>query len=203
MSPLGWNSAVQPRAVFLSALETVKGFEFSLVILSECNADVIPNPALPDEEYWRDARRLYVAMTRARDELVLTYTGEPSQFLQGCGETLQWRSMREEGLVDSEGKPSADTEAVPAPPGNDSEPKPGIMKEIERLSAENQQLRTQFPRSKPNLRVSPKGGVSGYGLGRFPVTLYKEQWLRLLAAEDQIRSFIRDNDAKLSVKKKT
>jgi hypothetical protein len=51
--------------------------------------------------------------------------------------------------------------------------------------------------------VSPKGGVSVYGLGRFPVTLYKEQWLRLLAAEKQIRSFIRDNDGKLSVKKNT
>jgi len=50
-SPLGWNSAVQQRAVFLSALETVKGFEFSLVILSECNANVIPNPALPRPKF--------------------------------------------------------------------------------------------------------------------------------------------------------
>ena len=203
MSPLGWNSAVQPRAVFLSALETVKGFEFSLVILSECNADVIPNPALPDEEYWRDARRLYVAMTRARDELVLTYIGEPSRFLQGCGETLQWRSVLDEGLVNDGGNGSADTDASLTPAENDTQPTPAITNEIERLNAENQQLRTQFSRSKPNLRVSPKGGLSVYGLGRFPVTLYKEQWLRLLAAEDQIRSFIRDNDAKLSVKKKT
>ena len=106
MSPLGWNSAVQPHAVFLSALETVKGFEFALVILSECNADVIPNPALPDEEHWRDARRLYVAMTRARDELVMTHTGEPSRFLEGCRETLQWRSVGEEGLVNDGGNGS-------------------------------------------------------------------------------------------------
>jgi len=195
-SPLGWNSAVQQRTVFLSALETVKGFEFSLVILSECNANVIPNPALPNEEHWRDARRLYVAMTRARDELVMTHTGEPSRFLQGCRDALQWRSVREEGLVDDEGTSSAATEASPAPAQNDRERK------IEKLSAENQQLRTQFSLSKPNLRVSPKGGISVYGLGRFPVTLYKDQWLRLLGAENQIRSFIRDNAAKLSVKNK-
>ncbi len=75
---------MQQRAVFLSALETVKGFDFPLVILSygKC-ANRIPNPALPNEEHWRDARRLYVAMTRARDELVMTYTGEPSRFWEG------------------------------------------------------------------------------------------------------------------------
>ena len=141
-------------------------------------------------------------MTRARDELVMTHTGEPSRFLEGCRETLQWRSVGEEGLVNDGGNGSADTDALTASAEIDSEPKPGIMKELEQLNAENQQFRTQFSRSKPNLRVSPKGGVSVYGLGRFPVTLYKEQWLRLLGAEDQIRSFIRDNDVKLSVKKK-
>jgi len=46
--------------VFVSALETVKGFEFSLVIISNCGAKVIPSPALPLEERWREARRLYV-----------------------------------------------------------------------------------------------------------------------------------------------
>jgi superfamily I DNA/RNA helicase len=193
MSALDWNSALRQRTVFLSALETVKGFEFSLVILSGCNSDVIPNPALPNEEHWRDARRLYVAMTRARDELILTHTGEPSRFLQGCGETLQRRSVREEGLVNEGGNGSDGLEAPPTP---------GIMTEIERLDAENEQLRAWLLRSKPYLRVSPKGAMSLYGLGRFPVTLYKEQWLRLLAAEDQIRLFIRENDHQLSIRKK-
>ena len=136
-------------------------------------------------------------MTRARDELVLTYTGEPSRFLEGCRETLQWRSVREEGLVNDEGNRSADTEASPAPAENDNERK------IEKLSAENQQLRNQLSLSKPYLRVSAKGALCVYGLGRFPVTLYKEQWFRLLGNESQIRSFIRDNAAKLSVKNKT
>lgn len=50
------------------------------------------------------------------------------------------------------------------------------------------------------LKVSQKGAVSLYGLGRFPVTLYKEQWTRLLEASEEIRAFIRENEAKLKVK---
>ncbi len=52
------------------------------------------------------------------------------------------------------------------------------------------------------LKVSEKGAVSVYGLGRFPVTLYKEQWKRLLAISEQITAFIRDNDDKLKAKTK-
>ena len=51
-----------------------------------------------------------------------------------------------------------------------------------------------------SLKVSQKGGVSVYGLGRFPVTLYKEQWLRLLDIVDEIRTFIKDNEADLKTK---
>jgi hypothetical protein len=49
-------------------------------------------------------------------------------------------------------------------------------------------------------RVSEKGGVSVYGLGRFPVTLYYEQWMRLLAAVDELRAFIEENKSKLKTK---
>jgi len=48
--------------------------------------------------------------------------------------------------------------------------------------------------------VSEKGGVSVYGLGRFPVTLYKEQWTKLLAMADEIRTFIKENEPKLKSK---
>jgi len=51
-----------------------------------------------------------------------------------------------------------------------------------------------------SLRVSEKGGVSVYGLGRFPVTLYKEQWLKLLDMADDIRRFIQENAARLKTK---
>lgn len=63
---------------------------------------------------------------------------------------------------------------------------------IERLKASNQR--------KLTLKVSDKGAVSLYGMGRFPVTLYREQWERLLGAADQIREFIADNSDALSVK---
>ena len=56
------------------------------------------------------------------------------------------------------------------------------------------------PRGQITLKVSEKGAVSVYGLGRFPVTLYKEQWLRLLDTTDQIRAFIQENDGKLKKK---
>lgn len=50
------------------------------------------------------------------------------------------------------------------------------------------------------MKVSEKGALSVYGMGRFPVTLYKEQWLRLLAMADEIKAFIEANDANLKSK---
>jgi hypothetical protein len=74
-----------------------------------------------------------------------------------------------------------------------------LKAELERLKAENEQLKTQRGRST-GLKVSEKGGVSVYGLGRFPVTLYKEQWAKLLGMADEIRAFIKENDANLKSK---
>jgi len=51
-------------------------------------------------------------------------------------------------------------------------------------------------------RVGEKGGVSVYGLGRFPVTLYYEQWIRLLDAQDRLRSFLEENKSRLKLKDK-
>ena len=70
--------------------------------------------------------------------------------------------------------------------------------ELERLRAENAALKARS--SGGALRVSAKGGVSVYGLGRFPVTLYQEQWQRLLAMADDIRAFIRDHQAELKAR---
>jgi hypothetical protein len=75
-----------------------------------------------------------------------------------------------------------------------------LKAELERLKAENEQLKATRGGSA-RLKVSEKGGVSVYGLGRFPVTLYKEQWLRLLDMTEEIRTFIKENDAALKTKK--
>ena len=71
--------------------------------------------------------------------------------------------------------------------------------EIERLRAENEKLKKPS-RGVMSMKVSEKGGLSVYGLGRFPVTLYREQWEKLLAMGDQIREFIQENDATLKKK---
>ena len=74
-----------------------------------------------------------------------------------------------------------------------------IQNELERLRAENEALKRRNSKGV-SLKVSEKGGLSVYGLGRFPVTLYKEQWARLLDMADDIRAFLRDNDAQLKSK---
>ncbi len=78
----------------------------------------------------------------------------------------------------------------------DEEQAKRLAEENERLKAENKSLRSGADRPL-SLKVSQKGGVSVYGLGRFPVTLYKEQWLRLLGMTDEIRKFIEDNEGSL------
>ncbi len=74
-----------------------------------------------------------------------------------------------------------------------------LRAELERLRAENQALKAKVTRAT-SIKVSEKGAVSVYGLGRFPVTLYKEQWLKLLGMADDIRKFIAQNESQLRVK---
>lgn len=93
---LSETSLLSPKTVFLSALETVKGFEFSLVLITRCTSKFMPDRSMPKQEHWRDARRLYVALTRARDEAVLTHSGEASEYLEGIHDLLQWRDADEE-----------------------------------------------------------------------------------------------------------
>ncbi len=71
--------------------------------------------------------------------------------------------------------------------------------ELEKLKQENEELKQKSARAT-SIKVSEKGGVSVYGLGRFPVTLYKEQWLKLLDMANEIHAFIKANDSKLKTK---
>jgi hypothetical protein len=74
-----------------------------------------------------------------------------------------------------------------------------LQAEVERLRAVNAALKARTTRGV-SIKVSEKGGVSVYGLGRFPVTLYKEQWAKLLDLADDIRAFIKEHDAELKSK---
>jgi hypothetical protein len=74
-----------------------------------------------------------------------------------------------------------------------------LRAELERLRAENDQLKNKSVRGL-SLKVSEKGGLSLYGVGRFPVTLYKEQWRKILAMAPEIEDFIVKNDSLLKTK---
>jgi hypothetical protein len=74
-----------------------------------------------------------------------------------------------------------------------------LMTELERLRAENEALKNKQQRGL-TLKVGEKGGVSLYGVGRFPLTLYKEQWMKVLDNAEEIRTFIHENEHKLKSK---
>jgi hypothetical protein len=74
-----------------------------------------------------------------------------------------------------------------------------LKAEVERLKAENEALKARGTKGV-SMKVSEKGGVSVYGLGRFPVTLYQEQWLKLLDLADDLRVFIAEHEPELKKK---
>ena len=74
-----------------------------------------------------------------------------------------------------------------------------VKAELERLRKENEALK-KGRSDGVRIKVSENGAVSVYGMGRFPVTLYKEQWLKLLSMSDEIREFIAENEARLKAK---
>ncbi len=77
-----------------------------------------------------------------------------------------------------------------------------VQEQLARLQKENETLKAQA-KARPGslaLKVSEKGAVSVYGLGRFPVTLYQEQWAKLLDGVDDIRAFIKANESQLKKK---
>jgi hypothetical protein len=74
-----------------------------------------------------------------------------------------------------------------------------LRAELERLKKENESLKKTGAKGV-SLKVSEKGGLSVYGLGRFPITLYKEQWTKLLDLSDDIRAFLKAHDSELKAK---
>lgn len=74
-----------------------------------------------------------------------------------------------------------------------------LRAQLEQLKRENESLKKGAARGV-SLKVSEKGGLSVYGLGRFPITLYKEQWTKLLDLSDEIRAFLKAHDSELKTK---
>ena len=74
-----------------------------------------------------------------------------------------------------------------------------LKAELERLRSENASLKGAAAKGI-SMKVSEKGGLSVYGLGRFPITLYKEQWTKLLALSTEISTFLREHDSELKAK---
>jgi hypothetical protein len=74
-----------------------------------------------------------------------------------------------------------------------------LRAELAKLKAENEALKTRGAKGV-SMKVSEKGGVSVYGMGRFPITFYQEQWIKLLDMADDIRAFIKENESKLKKK---
>ena len=80
--------SIDDGSLFLSDLEQTKGFEFDLVCIVNASDGMIPNPATPEREQFRDLSKLYVAMTRAKLQLVLSYSGTPSAYLSKAEDRL-------------------------------------------------------------------------------------------------------------------
>ncbi|MDZ4662011.1 MAG: hypothetical protein SGJ18_10385 [Pseudomonadota bacterium] len=75
-----------------------------------------------------------------------------------------------------------------------------MKEELERLRTENESLKKAKRPGTLSMKVSEKGALSIYGMGRFPVTLYKEQWNKLLSITEDIKKFIVENDDRLKTK---
>ena len=100
---LDGNVAVEGNSIFLSDLEQAKGFEFDTVCILNSTKSVIPDPMFPIEEWYRDISKFYVAMTRAKLSLIVSYSGAPSDMLantNGYFIMADWKTHEEKGQLE-------------------------------------------------------------------------------------------------------
>lgn len=107
--PLSGDCILHPEEVVVGTVSDLKGFEFRLILIVGCDAGSFPESGVPHDEIWRDALRLYVAMTRGRDQVYLLHGASPSEFIGILGDTVL---QREEPLL----KPYLPAEATIAVP---------------------------------------------------------------------------------------
>jgi superfamily I DNA/RNA helicase len=89
---LSGDCILYPEEVVVGTISDLKGFEFRLVLILGCDADSFPETGVPHDEVWRDALRLYVAMTRGRDQVYLLHGEKPSEFIKVLGDTVLLRA---------------------------------------------------------------------------------------------------------------
>jgi hypothetical protein len=105
---LDGSISLDDGAIFLSDLEQTKGFEFDMVCVINCSAGILPDRAGPEEERFRDLARLYVAMTRAKTDLVVSWSGAESPFFADVGDKMlraAWTDYVSLGSAPSYGVP--------------------------------------------------------------------------------------------------
>jgi superfamily I DNA/RNA helicase len=93
---LSGDYSEEQKTVSVGYLSDVKGLEFSVIIIVGATSKLVPAWGIPKNEQWRDALRFYVAMTRGRDQVVMTYENEPSAFLTRMSEHLNWQRLNVE-----------------------------------------------------------------------------------------------------------
>jgi hypothetical protein len=93
---LSGDCILHPDEIVVGTINELKGFEFRLVVIVGADATAFPDPGIPRDEIWREALRLYVAMTRARDQVFLLHQHEPSEFITVMGDAVL---LREEPLL--------------------------------------------------------------------------------------------------------
>lgn len=105
---LDGNITIQAQSLYLSDLEHTKGFEFDSMVIVNCGQDVLPDTAKPKLEQFRDLARFYVAMTRAKNQLIVSFSGQRSSFLEGSDENFlieDWHSQVDREAVLCRGVP--------------------------------------------------------------------------------------------------
>ena len=149
ISVLEGTRSIDDGSLFLSDLQQTKGFEFDLVCVVNASDGMIPNPATPEREQFRDLSKLYVAMTRAKLQLVLSYSGVPSAYIVKAEETLlhgKWTDFVSKEEVSDLG----------VPPDLDDLRKPVDNKPVDDVSPFGSMTGEQFLYTPGALGLSPR-----------------------------------------------
>ncbi len=177
---LDGTNMIDQDSLFLADLEQTKGFEFDLICILNVSMGVIPRVSTPEREQFRDLTRLYVAMTRAKQQLILSFSGKPSPYLQATADHIlegQWSEFVEDVEIKILGTPSTLDDLHAA----NYEAKP-----IKEMNAE-EFLFLEEARGLP-LRLIEKMRALVTGVGR---TLDRNpvEWRTLGSAAQDIRSY--------------